>query len=205
MQKIPYACLYPGYYEAYSTMSDAQFGALIRGLLYYMNYGEDPQLTGLAKHFWLGLRQQFQRDEQAYYDRVEINRKNGAKGGRPKKEETQKPTGFETPKTETQKPNENDSENENENDNNNDIDNDSDNESERRKGDGSLSASPPAPPLMAPDAKQVQLYCLEKGLDIDPNRFVDYYASTGWTRKGTPIRDWKAAARCWASREAEDR
>ncbi len=202
MKKIPYACLYPGYYEAYSTLSDAQFGALIRGLLYYMNYDEDPKLTGLAKHFWLGLRQQFQRDAQAYYDRVEISRKNGAKGGRPKAEETQKPVGFESPQIKTQKPNEND--NYNENKNKNDSYNENDNENERNNGEGGLLASPRAPMLTPPDAKAVQLYCLEAGLDIDPNRFVDYYASTGWMRKGTPIRDWKAAARCWASREPED-
>ncbi len=198
MSKLPYVYLYASYLDSLAPFTDAERGRLLYGMLLYSQSGETPVFKGRERLLWPTLVSQLNRDIQKYESRCEANRSNAAKGGRPKKNQ-KTDWDFSQPK----KPNEN--ENDNDNDKENKNENDKENENERENDSGfSFSASPLAHPLMAPDAKAVQLYCLEAGLDIDPNRFVDYYASTGWMRKGSPIRDWKAAARCWASREPED-
>lgn len=59
-----------------------------------------------------------------------------------------------------------------------------------------------------PTLENVIGYCREKGLNVDAQRFIDYYESVGWkvgkTRK--PMKDWKAAVRNWDRQDrAEDK
>jgi hypothetical protein len=57
------------------------------------------------------------------------------------------------------------------------------------------SFAPPAP-------AQVREYAEDKGINIDPERFCDYFAAQGWRiSNGNPMKDWKAAVRNWAARE----
>ena len=55
--------------------------------------------------------------------------------------------------------------------------------------------SPPTP-------DQVQSFCEENGLSVDAERFCDHYASKGWKIGSSPMKDWKAAVRNWARRDA---
>lgn len=52
-----------------------------------------------------------------------------------------------------------------------------------------------------PTVEEVRTYCAEKGYDIDPDRFVDYYTSNGWKVGKNPMKDWKAAVRSWSRKE----
>lgn len=55
-----------------------------------------------------------------------------------------------------------------------------------------------------PSIEDVCAYCREQGYTaIDPQRFVDYYASNGWMVGKNRMKDWKAAVRGWNSRETE--
>lgn len=55
-----------------------------------------------------------------------------------------------------------------------------------------------APPTPA----QVRDYAKDKGLQINPDRFCDYFAAQGWRiSNGNPMKDWKAAVRNWSARE----
>ena len=52
--------------------------------------------------------------------------------------------------------------------------------------------------FIPPTIEEVQAYCTERGNNIDPERFVDFYTANGWVQgKGKPIKDWKAAVRTW--------
>ena len=55
-----------------------------------------------------------------------------------------------------------------------------------------------APRFTPPTLQEVEDYAYEKGLDIDAERFVDFYASKGWKVGSSPMKDWRAAARNWA-------
>jgi len=36
---------------------------------------------------------------------------------------------------------------------------------------------------------------------MQPSKFFNYYEARGWMMGQSPVRDWKAAARSWESRE----
>lgn len=49
-----------------------------------------------------------------------------------------------------------------------------------------------------PTVEEVRKYVVEKGLSIDPQRFVDYYEAGGWKdSKGQPVKNWKQKALMW--------
>ena len=54
--------------------------------------------------------------------------------------------------------------------------------------------------FVPPSVEQVRAYCRERGNSIDPEAFVNYYASKGWTVGRAPMKDWRAAVRTWEQR-----
>lgn len=59
--------------------------------------------------------------------------------------------------------------------------------------------------FVPPSVEQVRAYCRERGNSIDPEAFVNYYASKGWTVGRAPMRDWRAAVRTWEQRRRAER
>lgn len=55
-----------------------------------------------------------------------------------------------------------------------------------------------------PSVDDVREYCKEKGYNVDPERFVDYYISNGWKVGRNPMKDWKSAVRSWNRKEDVD-
>ena len=53
------------------------------------------------------------------------------------------------------------------------------------------------PKFIPPTLDQVSDYCLERNNDVDPQRFIDFYASKGWMVGKTKMVDWKACVRTW--------
>lgn len=51
-----------------------------------------------------------------------------------------------------------------------------------------------------PTVEEVQEYCLEANINIDAERFIDFYESKGWKVGSAPMKDWKAATRNWSRR-----
>ena len=53
--------------------------------------------------------------------------------------------------------------------------------------------------FVPPTVDEVQAYCIERGNNIDAQRFVDYYTANGWVQgsKGKPIKNWQACIRTW--------
>lgn len=54
-----------------------------------------------------------------------------------------------------------------------------------------------------PTVEEVSAYCRERGNNIDPQRFVDYYTSNGWMVGKNKMKDWRAAVRNWVRRSKE--
>lgn len=54
-----------------------------------------------------------------------------------------------------------------------------------------------------PTLPQIQDYVFEKALNVDPERFFDYYESNGWRVGRNPMKDWKAALRNWSSKDSK--
>ena len=126
-------------------------------------------------------------------------RSNGSKGGRPVSHndyKTEKPLVIESEnhrlsETETDgytagKPNVN--VNANVNDNANDNVNDKESKAKAAR-------------FVPPSIADVKNYSDANGLNVDAERFVDFYGSKGWTVGKSPMKDWRAAARNWSKRE----
>ena len=52
-----------------------------------------------------------------------------------------------------------------------------------------------------PTIEEIRHYCLERGNNVDPNKFFDFYESKGWGVGKAPMKDWKAAVRTWEQRQ----
>ena len=52
-----------------------------------------------------------------------------------------------------------------------------------------------------PTVEEVREYCIEKGYNVDPEKFWNYYESIGWVRGKTKMKKWKSAVAGWNTRE----
>lgn len=57
----------------------------------------------------------------------------------------------------------------------------------------------------APSPDEVRTYCNSVGLEIDADRFCDFYGSNGWRVGKNAMKDWRAAARNWARRDRSEK
>lgn len=186
MADIPYVCLYASYRESLSPFTDEERGRIMMAMLSYAATGEDPGLSGNERFIWPTIKAQIDRDVAAYQKKCEKNRENGALGGRPKKQTVIPETERFLEKTKKAKEKEKEK------------------EKEREKESESIEADKPPTRsrFVPPTVEEVAAYCKEKGYySVDPERFVNYYASIGWKVGRTPMKDWKAAVRSWNGKE----
>ena len=54
--------------------------------------------------------------------------------------------------------------------------------------------------FVAPSLSEVKAYCQERNNGINPQHFIDFYASKGWMIGKNKMKDWKAAVRTWEQR-----
>lgn len=54
-----------------------------------------------------------------------------------------------------------------------------------------------------PAREEVAAYCVQRGNAINPDRFYDHYEANGWKVGKAPMQDWRAAVRNWEQREQE--
>jgi len=52
-----------------------------------------------------------------------------------------------------------------------------------------------------PTLEEVTAYCFERGNNVDPQRFIDYYTSNGWMVGRNKMKDWKATVRNWEKKD----
>ena len=50
-----------------------------------------------------------------------------------------------------------------------------------------------------PSIEDVRAYCIERGNNVNPQRFIDHYESNGWMVGRSKMKDWRAAVRTWES------
>lgn len=76
-----------------SLLTDEQRGKLLMAMIDYSEFGKHSELDDITNMAFSFISMQMDRDSEAYKDKCNINRENGKKGGRPRKEE--KPDGLE--------------------------------------------------------------------------------------------------------------
>lgn len=69
-----------------------------------------------------------------------------------------------------------------------------------------VAAAPPrAACFTPPTVDEVKSYCMERKNRVDPERFVDFYASKGWLVGKTKMKDWRAAVRSWERSDSQQK
>ncbi len=71
---------------------------------------------------------------------------------------------------------------------------------EENAASGALPASKPR--FTKPTLEEIVAYCEERGNNVDPQAFYDFYESKGWKVGNQPMKDWRAAVRTWERRQA---
>lgn len=176
-----YVKAYFDWIEQTAALSDAEKGRLFISILEYARSGLVPDDSGRESILFPAFKAAIDRDKEISEIRAEI----GSKGGSAGKDESKvkqneakaskaKPTKTKT-KTKTQEK-------------------DEENEKERVR-------EKPAPRFSPPSFDEVKAYCLERGNGIDPQKFIDFYASKGWMVGSSKMRDWKASVRTWEGRD----
>jgi hypothetical protein len=178
---------YASFYEAISNLPGDTQLEVYNAICKYALLGELPELSPIAKAMFTVMRPVM----DAASARYEASVANGKKGGRPKKENLEKPSnnlkGLETENLE--KPSANLNVNVNDNDNVNVNVND--------KVTEIRAAKPPRTRFSPPSIDEVRAYCQERGNGVDAERFIDYYNANGWRVGKNAMKDWKAAVRTW--------
>ena len=180
---------YASFYEAISALPGDTRLEVYEAVCKYALLGELPELSPVAKAMFTVMRPVM----DAASARYEASVANGKKGGRPKKENLEKPShnlkGFETGNLEKPSPNLNVNVNDNDNVNVNVNDN--------VKVTEIRAAKPPRTRFTPPSIEEVRAYCHERGNGVDAERFIDYYNANGWRVGKNAMKDWRAAVRTW--------
>lgn len=59
------------------------------------------------------------------------------------------------------------------------------------------------PRFQKPSVEEIRQYCQEKSLDVDAERFFNFYESKGWMVGKSPMKNWRAAVCTWTRREKD--
>lgn len=167
-----YICLYHSYLDAIQALGDAERGRLLTAMLEYSITGEAPQLNGNERFLFPMIKAQIDRDLSRYDAICQKNSDNVRK-----RSYTNGNKGEGKGKGEGEDKGEG-------------------------KGKGEIeSPSGNRERFAPPTVADVAAYCQERGNTVDPQRFVDFYASKGWKVGSQQMKDWKAAVRTWERRE----
>nr|DAP40507.1 MAG TPA: hypothetical protein [Caudoviricetes sp.] len=180
MADMTYIKLFVDYLDAIEPLGDAERGRLFTSLLEYARTGEAPQLGGNERFLFPMMRAQIDRDNAAMTGLSEARSKAGKIGAEAK----QANAGF--AKQNKQMPNLPSK-----------SSYDKDKDKDKDKDESIMRTRRFTPPTL----DDVLAYVRERGSDVDPQRFLDFYASKGWMVGKNPMKDWKAAVRTWEKRE----
>ena len=166
--------MFESFYIAAQDMDIESRVKFYEAIMTYGFYGEEPELPGMVKTVFTAIKPVIDRSRQM--------RESGRRGGRPRKnEENGKNPPLNHPfDGKERKGKEKEMEKE--------MDKEKEKERVRR--------------FAPPTVDEVRDYCTERGNNIDPQRFVDFYQSKGWKVGSVSMKDWKAAVRNWETRDA---
>jgi len=163
--------LYCDQQGVFNKLPDEIAGKLIKHIFAYVNDENPPCDDLLLTIAFEPIKTQLKRDLRKYDDYIDKQKFNGAKGGRPKKEETTQITQpfFEEPKK---------ADNVNVNATVKDI-----------KVNRDV--------FIKPSIVEIKTYMTEIGMADVSEKWFDYYESNGWLVGKNKMKNWRAAVRTW--------
>lgn len=194
---MEYLKVWTSFREAIAMLDDAEKGRLFDAMLLYADSGEEPsEFKGNERFLWPVAKQDIDRTAQ----KCEALRRNGQAGGLQKarnramasNSEDQQAVADDSKSLQG-------------------LANDSNGQQtvasvshKEKKSNIKKSNVISDRRFTPPTADQVREYCRERGNNVNPERFIDFYSSKGWKVGNQPMKDWKAAVRTWEQRDAAE-
>ena len=181
-------------------------GAFLRYIYEYGINETEPQLSGLELTVWLKIKRRIDDDVQAYERKVSNLKQNKNRTATGAKTATTTDNRTDTERTSNGHRTENTAEEEKPNGDR--TDSVSVNDSVNVSDSVNVAEAKPAEPAPArkrfvkPELEEIREFCFEKNINIDVDRFFNYYESKGWKVGVSPMKDWKAAVRNWAKNDS---
>lgn len=184
---------YRSYYDALKDIPAEEFRDIVLAVCAYALDGEETELSGVARAIFTLIRPTLEvgRSKAENRSRVEQTPLSAEQTGNKPEQTKNKPEQTQNKRKQTDnKPEQTRKEKEKE----------KEREKEREKeseNDSYCSPPPPSGPkrFVPPTLAEVQSYVAQRQSPVDPQGFIDFYASKGWMVGKTPMKDWKAACR----------
>ena len=170
MPDITYIKVFVDYLDAIEPLGDAERGRLFTSLLEYARTGEAPQLCGNERFLFPMMRAQIDRDTASMAGLSEARSRAGKAGAEAKQ------ANAKFAKQNKQMPNLLSK-------SSYDKDEDKDKDKDKDKDESISRAKRFTPPTL----DDVSAYVRERGSNVDPQRFLDFYASKGWMVGKNPM------------------
>lgn len=180
---------YRSYYDALKEIPAEEFRAIVLAVCAYALDGEESELSGVARAIFTLIRPTLEvgRSKAENRSRAEQTPLSAEQTGNRPEQTKNKPEQTDNKRKQTDnKPEQTRKEKEKEKEREKESENDS-----------YCSPPPPSAPkrFVPPTLAEVQSYVAERQSPVDPQGFIDFYASKGWMVGKTPMKDWKAACR----------
>lgn len=182
---------YRSYYDALKELPAEEFRAIVLAVCAYALDGEEPELSGVARAIFTLIRPTLEvgRSKAENRSRAEQTSLSAEQAGSRPEQTDNKPEQTQNKRKQTDnKPEQTRKEKEKE----------KEREKEKESENDSYCSPPPpsgAKRFVPPTLAEVQSYVAERQSPVDPQGFIDFYASKGWMVGKTPMKDWKAACR----------
>ena len=182
-----YFCCYHSYLEAMEQLNDAERGRLFTACLIYSKTGEAQKLGGNERFVFPAFRSQIDRDNANYEETCKKRSKSASMrwdandANASKCMQSDANDAKEKEKTKAKKK-----------------------EKEKESKEKVASGDAPSARFVPPTVEDVAFYCQQRQNGIDPQSFVDFYASKGWMVGKTKMSDWKASVRTWEQRRKQE-
>ncbi len=193
---MDYLKVWTSFREVIAPLNDSEKGRLFDAMLTYAETGEEPSdFKGNERFLWPAAKQDIDRTAQ----KADQLRKNGSAGGL-QKARNQSMANDSNGKqnvandSKSYQSEANDSYKEKKSNSNIKKDNIKETPLKGSKEKAQSRFSPPT-------VDEVRAYCQERGNSVNPERFIDFYASKGWRVGNQPMKDWKACVRTWEQRD----
>lgn len=180
---------YRSYYDALKELPAEEFRDIVLAVCAYALDGEETELSGVARAIFTLIRPTLEvgRSKAENRSRAEQTPLSAEQTGNKPEQTKNKPEQTQNKRKQTDnKPEQTRKEKEKEKEREKESENDS-----------YCSPPPPSGPkrFVPPTLAEVQSYVAERQSPVDPQGFIDFYASKGWMVGKTPMKDWKAACR----------
>lgn len=181
--------------KAAEALSDVEFGRLIRGMLKYASSGEEPQLPGSERILWPTAKREVDDQLQAFTRRSVAGKKNVTKRYQPLPNATNGNDSYEL----VEQRKEDKWEEKEKEASSSPLKPPSNSKKELREGETEEKKQARArKPFVPPTLDEVRAYIEQRGSNVDPVQFWEYFNEGGWVdAKGQPVKNWKQKEITW--------